>query len=158
MTCPPGIELYLWHMQHLHKLVPEKALEYIVSQKSLYTIVNNNTGNRFTFKTFEKKKLPGILLVSVLTGSNNMSDYKYLGYINKKNYVFKHSDKSSISSDAQSFKAFEWVYDKLRRNQLPDFISVLHHNHCGACGRLLTTDESIKSGFGPYCRSLLNRG
>jgi len=127
------------------------ALEYIIGKKALYTIVNERTGNRFTFKTKEGKSNKNFLNIHVLTGPDNTSNYSILGYIGKHNWNFQTSQFSTISTDAQSFKVFQWVYNHLRNNTLPDYISVYHHGKCSRCGRNLTVPHSIEAGIGPEC-------
>lgn len=134
------------------------ALDYIIGKKAIYTLLNTQSGNRFTYKTYEKKSMPGILLVSLLSGPDNTSNYTYLGFINKRNWIFKSSDKSTITPDAQSFQVFNYVYNRLRANTLPDFISVYHHGKCSRCGRTLTVPTSIESGIGPECIKLRGMG
>lgn len=127
------------------------ALEYIIGEKALYTVVNTYTGNRFTFKTRVGKKNKNYLNIKVLTGSNNSSDYTLMGYINKNNWNFGLSQFTRMTREAQSFQVFQWVYNHLRNNTLPDFIKVYHYNRCCRCGHVLTTEESIKAGIGSVC-------
>ena len=130
------------------------ALEYMIGKKAIYTIVNEKSGNRFTFMTREKKSLPGILCIYVLTGPDNTRNYSYLGYINKKNWIFKTSTKSDLTIDSPSFRAFEWVYENLKRDTIPSCITILHYNRCCRCGRILTRPHAITAGIGDDCAAM----
>jgi hypothetical protein len=132
-----------------HKL----ALDFIFGGKSLFTVKNPQTGNRFTFKV-KKSKENDVFFVSVLTNSDNK--YEYIGYI-KLNSNFKHSTKSRITSSAMSVKVFDYVVKSLINNKLPDFIEIWHHGRCARCSRVLTVPESIESGFGPDCMRRKNK-
>lgn len=122
------------------------ALAYILGGKSIVTVLNPNTGNRFTYKV-TKHKTENIYFVSVLT---NPDHYTFIGTVLING--FKHSNKSEISSGAPSVKVFNYIYDKLKTKNLPDFIEIYHSGRCAKCCRTLTDPESIKIGFGPHCR------
>lgn len=124
---------------------------FIFAGNSTFTIVNNLTTNRFTYKV-KKPKEGDVFFVLVLTGSDNVNNYSFIGYI--KNGLFYHSKKSRISEDSTSFKAFSWFYKNI--SNLPVIIDVFHQGKCGRCGRALTTPESIKRGLGPECSNLIS--
>lgn len=130
-----------------NKIKHELALDFIFGGKSLFTVKNPQTGNRFTFKV-KKSKENDIFFVSVLTNGDNV--YEYIGFV-KLNANLKHSTKSRITSNAMSFKVFDYVIKSLRNNKLPDFIEIWHHGRCAKCSRVLTVPESIENGFGPEC-------
>ena len=133
---------------HEAKLSHDKALEFMMAGKAICTIVNPKTGNRFTYR-IKKKKNTDVWFVSVLRGANNETDYEYIGCI--VGGLFKTSPKSRVTTEAQSFKVFAYVYSKLVINTLPDFIEIWHEGRCGKCGRTLTVPESIETGMGPEC-------
>ena len=128
------------------KLNGSDIKNYVFAGKSIFTILNTFTKIRFTYK-IKKPKNGGVFFVSVLTGSDNTNDYRYIGFI--KNGVFVHGNKSTISADSISVKAFMWFNKNI--DTLPAIIEVYHKGHCGKCGKLLTTPESIKVGIGPFC-------
>ena len=130
------------------KLKHEDALKFILGGKSTFTFLNPKTENRFTFKV-KKHKVENLYFISVLTGP---SDYTFVGTI--INGVYKHSKKSKIGSDAQSVRVFEYTLNKLKSNNLPEFVEIWHSGACGRCGRKLTTPVSIERGFGPECIKL----
>jgi hypothetical protein len=69
----------------------------------------------------------------------------------------KHGKKSIVSSDAQSVKVFEFMLNRLKTDNLPDFLEVWHEGFCGKCGKRLTVPSSILSGLGPECIKKLSK-
>lgn len=134
-----------------HKLNNSDALKFIFAGKSLVTFLNTKTGNRFTFKVKQAKN-SNLFFVSVLT---NPETYSYIGTVTEG--VYRHGKKSNITTDAQSVKTFQYVINKLRLNNLPDFVEVWHEGKCGKCGRTLTVPSSIASGLGPECIKSLSK-
>lgn len=134
-----------------HKLDNKEALKFIFAGKSLVTFVNTNTGNRFTFKVKQAKN-SNLFFVSVLT---NPEVYTYIGTTTEG--VYRHGRKSHITKDAQSVKVFEYVINKLKSQNLPEFIEVWHEGKCGKCGRTLTVPASIATGIGPECIKSLSK-
>jgi hypothetical protein len=129
----------------------ELALQFIFGGKSFVTCLNTKTDNRFTFKVVKHKK-DDIFFVNVLTGPDT---YTFIGSV--RNGIYKHSPKSNITSEAQSVKVFAYIINKLKSNNLPDFIEIYHDGRCGKCGRQLTVPESIETGFGPECAKNLSK-
>jgi hypothetical protein len=128
-----------------HKLNNSDALKFIFAGNSTATFVNTKTNNRFTFKVKQKKD-SNLFFVSVLT---NPDTYTYIGTV--INGQFKHGKNSKITKDAQSVRVFDYVFNNLVSNSLPNFIEVWHEGRCGKCGRNLTVPESIANGLGPEC-------
>lgn len=119
--------------------------------KSIFTFINTKTGNRFTYK-IKSNKDSNLFFVSVLTNPDN---YSYIGTCIEGNY--KHGKKSNISPEAQSVKVFQFMLNKLKSNNLPDFLEVWHEGFCGKCGRRLTVPSSIITGIGPECFKTLSK-
>lgn len=134
-----------------HIIDNSKALDFILAGKSLFTVKNSQSQNRFTFKVTKHKK-EDIFFVKVLTNPNV---YEFIGTIIDKS--FYHSKKSRISSNSQSFKVFSYILNKLNDKSLPSFIEIWHEGHCGKCGKTLTDPDSIITGFGPFCSKSLNK-
>jgi hypothetical protein len=129
-----------------HKITDTKeALKFMFAGKSVVTFLNTQTENRFTFK-IKVAKNSNLYFVSVLTGPDT---YSYIGTCIEG--IYKHGKKSNISADAQSVRVFQYMLNKLKINNLPDFLEVWHEGHCGKCGRRLTVPSSILNGLGPEC-------
>jgi hypothetical protein len=120
---------------------------FVKAGKAVFTILNEKTGNRFTYRVKRHKENKSLYFVSVLSGSDNVSDYTYIGAIfgNK----FRTTKGSRVKSTAPSFVAFAWFLRNIKN--LPEVIKVFHENRCGRCGRALTVPESVSNGFGPEC-------
>ena len=125
----------------------DKIELFILAGNATLTLRNTTTGNRFTYRVRQCDDKPELYFVSVLTGSDNTSDYQYLGTLRSLSYA--HGRKSRIASDATSARAFAWFWE--HRHALPACVEVWHEGRCGRCSRLLTVPESIASGFGPEC-------
>lgn len=134
-----------------HKLNNSEALKFIFAGKSIVTLLNSKTENRFTFKVKQAKD-SNMFFVSVLTGPET---YSYIGTCIEG--IYRHGRKSTISKDAQSVKVFEYVINKLKINNLPDFVEAWHEGKCGKCGRALTVPSSISNGLGPECIKSLSK-
>lgn len=138
---------------------------YALAGRSCFTLVSKKTGARFTFRVH---KAPVLVVnaapspryvphfVSVLTGPDNGSDYKFLGSIFADGSGYIHGRKSKISPSAPSAAAFEWFWRHLvcMNPNLFDQLEFWHAGKCGRCGRVLTTPESISSGLGPICAGI----
>jgi hypothetical protein len=136
---------------------------FMIAGNAVVTIKALKTETRFTYKispapdqaTGEPRK--DFFFVGVLSGSDNTSDYKYLGFFNTTQMVYRHGTaKSKIAADAPSARAFAWVFNQVFvRWEMPSEVEVWHEGRCGKCGRRLTVPESIASGFGPECSGRL---
>jgi hypothetical protein len=134
---------------------------FVLGSKAVFTIQNERTGNRFTFKVDKayneaivNPKVKNLFFVSVLSGPANMADYSYMGKISQyqgERYFFTQTKGSKVSQDSQSFKVFSWFLNAVLSNKLPGYIKVYHQGFCARCGRPLTTPESLSRGFGDYC-------
>lgn len=129
----------------------KQALKFMFAGKSVFTFINTKTGNRFTYK-IKSAKNSNIFFVSVLT---NPDVYSYIGICVEGNY--NHGKKSNISKDAQSVKVFEYILNKLKSDNLPEFLEVWHEGFCGKCGKRLTVPSSILTGIGPDCIKKLTK-
>jgi hypothetical protein len=136
------------------QLEPLFRKPYILGGKAIVTVVNPDSGNRFTYRIKSKDvgtaEAPRtIYFVGVLTGPDNTEDYSYLGTIFEGDR-FVHGKKSRITPDAPSAKAFAWVWDHIDS----DRFEIWHSGSCSKCNRLLSVDASIKRGMGPKCAGL----
>lgn len=92
------------------------------------------------------------LFVAVLTGSDNTSDYSYLGSIVTHPHPrYEHGRKSRIGPDAPSAKAASWYLSRLFGGGDVSQVEVWHDGTCGRCGRDLTDPVSVARGIGPEC-------
>lgn len=146
-----------------HKLQSKDMMPFILGGKALFTIRNNKTGTRFTYKVqCPKDKKPedaDIYFVKLLTGTDNENSYRYIGYVRKaERPLFYYGVKSKISKDAKGVTAFEHVFNQLLSlNKTHADLEIWHEGKCCRCGRTLTVPESIEDGIGPECKRIINK-
>jgi hypothetical protein len=130
---------------------------FVFGGNATFTVLNTDTKNRFTFKV-KKHKKEDLFFVSVLTGSDNVSSYTFLGTFFPKDKKYKKSNKSRISDETVSYKVSDWFFNKFIKKEY-DYptVEVYHEGKCGRCGRKLTTPKSVKDGFGPECIKIRNK-
>jgi hypothetical protein len=126
-------------------LVHEMKPELILAGNSVFTLLNEKTGNRFTYKV-NLADNGKVYFVSVLTNPNQFS---YMGVIDFETKGFKFTAKSKVKHPAFSARAWLWFFT--HRNKLPETVKIFHAGNCARCGRTLTTPESIQKGIGPEC-------
>ena len=153
LNCTPG-ESEKWedHYGDYASIDPGKELAFIKAGNAIFTIRNENTGGRFTFKVqrHEKKAGDAVWFVRVLTNQDNNKDYTFIGTFWKEN-AYRHSPRSTIGKDAPSTRVIDWFLTKMRFGNLPDYVKVYHEGRCGRCSKRLTVPESLLSGYGPEC-------
>lgn len=131
----------------------ESIKKFILAGNAFFTVKNDNTGKHITFNV-SKVEDKDLWFVSTLTGADNTNDYTYMGVINGNG--FRPTKKSKISTDAVSFKGFNWLWNQVSsKTELPENVKFFHAGRCGRCGRTLTTPESVEMGFGPICMEKL---
>lgn len=132
---------------------------FVCAGNARFTIESLETGTRFTYRVTKPRREGGLigqdppLFVSVLTGSDNTSDYEYLGVI-FPDTGFRVTRRSRISDDAPSARAFRWLWKRISEDRPLEKARFWHEGRCGRCGRALTVPESIASGIGPVCEGL----
>jgi hypothetical protein len=136
----------------LHFVEVRSVYDFILAGKSRFTVVNEKTGNSFTYHVV-KAEGSDVWFVRVAV---SYEKYQYAGFLAKNGESLKYvqGNRGCFSEDVQSVKALLFVLDRSRRGLLPDFVHVLHHGKCGKCGRVLTDPVSIAVGLGPICRGL----
>jgi hypothetical protein len=126
-----------------------RARDFILAGDARFTFRSAKTGARYTYRVTQPKDgVPHF--VKVLTGSDNESDYTFLGTIFEAS-TYRHGRRSHIGQDAPSAKAFAWAWEHIAKGELPEALEVFHEGRCGRCGRALTTPASVSQGYGPEC-------
>ena len=138
------------------QLVDHNAVgNYLFAGKACVTLRSQKTGARYTYKISHKKD-GDISFVSLLTGPNNETDYRYLGLLPDDDATRLRGvgrGKSCAQPDAPSARAFQYLLDYVWGTASGAGLEVWHEGRCGRCGRKLTVPESIESGIGPECAS-----
>lgn len=128
--------------------------DFILAGNATFTLIGKS--QRFTFKVERADPRQGQpqppYFVSLLTGSNNETDFSYMGLLVPGSDQVRRTAKSRVTVDSLAMKAINWALPILFRGQaLPAPAAVIHEGKCGRCGRKLTTPESVALGIGPDC-------
>lgn len=131
----------------------ETIEKFLCGGKAYLTVVSNKTGVRRTYRIEASGR--GSYFVSALNGSDNWTNYMYIGLITSQ-YVFLLTKGSKVSKKSICYIAFNHLirclWGDLSHKSVVDWgIEVYHEGKCGKCGRKLTVPKSIESGFGPEC-------
>ena len=149
-----GLRNALWFRTNLERSLQITdgtfARTFALAGKARITLVSARTGQRFTYRIALGKADGSPHFVALLTGSDNDSDFQFLGTIFPDG-GYRHGKRSRIGQDAPSAKAFAWAWSYLMTGRIPANLEVWHEGRCGRCGRALTVPESIESGLGPEC-------
>lgn len=126
----------------------QDVLDFVLAGNSRFTIVSQKTGKRITYRATASDN-PNMWFISVLTGSNNETDYSYVGIVYGRK--FKTTPKSRFNDDSEQVKALKWMVERLQAGVFPAGLEFWHEGRCGRCARTLTVPNSIATGFGPEC-------
>lgn len=112
--------------------------------------VQSPTGNHRTFEIKTQKQdanfAPGKRILSLLTGPNNESDYRGLGFvIDGKVILWKKNRTPHYWSLVKMLLA-----DNIESYESKG-VKYYFEGRCIRCNRKLTTPESVESGIGPIC-------
>ena len=138
---------------------PARTVRFMLAGNAHVTFQSAKTGTRFTYRVRvapdrEEGQGGPSHFVAVMTGPDNEGSYEYLGCI-YRGRAYAHGRKSRIGDDAPSAVAFAWAWSRLVAGKMPPKLAIYHEGRCGACGRRLTTPESISTGLGPVCAGRL---
>ena len=126
---------------------------FVLAGNALFTLRSIVSGNRKTFKVVAAKDKQDFYFVSLLNGSDNSSDYKYLGalFVTRQAALGFKLNREGWGVEAGA--AFGWLVKEINAQDDKFFeqCEFWHAGQCGKCGRTLTTPESIASGLGPVC-------
>lgn len=143
---------------------------FITAGKAKFTLevpayfqTQHNTKSHYTYEVRRKEasdKWPEAYFVSLLSGPNNETDYRYLGMLNPSTGYVKLTKKSCCGKDAMAYRLLDRALLNIWNGQSERVEAAgfkLHHEgYCGRCGRTLTVPESIESGIGPECAKHLS--
>jgi hypothetical protein len=150
---------------------PAVARDFILGGNATFTVVSVRTGTRYTYRVRVAKDNPRMFFVSTLVGSDNESDYAYVGFFKSicgegsrhvHTFMAKTRDKDrglvmiagkKGNSNDLRFRALDWLLQNLIIDRMPKTVEFWHEGRCARCNRKLTDPESIARGFGPECAS-----
>jgi len=98
--------------------------------------------------------------VKLLTGSDNTSDYSYLGVLNPLTGQVRLTARSCAGETAWAVRIIRRVLAQVFEGEGMQAIiaqgwDVHHEGRCGRCARPLTVPESIEIGIGPDCAEIM---
>lgn len=126
--------------------------DFLLAGRAIFTVTNGK-GDRYTYRVAAKKDegKPAVYFAGVLAGSNNESDYRYIGIVDA-GMMRLRATKRGLDPKSTAFRALDWVLMIVDgKRALPEGYTLQHAGRCGRCGRLLTVPESIETGLGPEC-------
>jgi hypothetical protein len=132
-----------------------EAKQFMLAGNATFTVVSKGTGTRFTYKVTQQENNPTWWRVGLLTGPNNLTDFRYIGSVgwDKGQYPvprFFPPRGTNLRDAPASTRGFAWIL--AAPEHMFDLSVEFHHEgRCGRCGRKLTTPESVEAGFGPEC-------
>jgi len=123
---------------------------FLTAGRAIFT-VSNPKGERYTYRISKKDTERGsIYFGSLLTGSDNESDYTYMGLVTGD--TVRTTAKSAYPATSKPVAVLGWALQVVNgKRTLPEGYAIHHEGRCGRCGRTLTVPESVESGIGPEC-------
>lgn len=134
---------------------------FILAGKSTFTIANERSGNRLTFKVevgkertkkggYRKAHGKGPWFVSVF----DRNSWIYLGTIFRKaggGWELRATKRSTLGKGSSLFRAFSWLADHCNVGKpLPSCVKAWRSTDCGRCGKELISEHRL-IGYGPHC-------
>ena len=135
-----------------HRLTADSVKAYALAGNATITLQSGVTGKHYTFKITKCKDNEKLYFVKVLYGTDNESDYRYIGcYFTDDGHFSPCKDYKDLPSFTwpKYMRTISYFFDVI--DNIPDKLLVYHEGRCGKCGRKLTTPESIERGLGPEC-------
>lgn len=124
------------------------SAKFIFAGKAVFT-VENNKGEKFTYKLNKSKKYPGSFFLDVKEGRY----FEQGGWLKEAGLDY-FKGYSRFTSEDKAIKVLLWALGKVvKQEKLPEGYSINHEGMCGKCGKELTDTLSIKVGLGPICRA-----
>ncbi len=140
-------------MDHKHTITDYCFFE---QGKAIFTVYNDK-GERYTYKITRKEDIyipsKWVYFVYLLTGADNNKAYTYMGIYKPYDIDVKLTTKSNYNRDSKPVQVFLWAIDAVNAGKkVPEGYGIIHEGKCCACGRRLTTPQSIKDGIGSHCK------
>jgi Family of unknown function (DUF6011) len=158
------------NLVHVEQL--QRNLEALYSPKPRlyngeYTLTNVETGEHRTFKistqAVDSDFAPGERVLSLLTGSNNETDYTSFAFVCADNQVRVWKSKRGIDGKKSAYEFYAYLISQvllapsdseeieLTVKACNRTYAVQVSKRCVRCNHKLTSPESIKYGIGPIC-------
>ena len=131
---------------------PEISRLFLTAGKATFTLSKLATGERFTYEISKPEPFYGSYFASVMKGSDNESDYRYIAMMSGSDLRLRFTKGSRFAPDTKEARGLQFVLDVVAgRKVLPVGFELRRSSKCGRCGRKLTVPSSIDAGIGPEC-------
>lgn len=131
---------------------PEISRLFLTAGKATFTLSKLATGERFTYEISKPEPFYGSYFASVMKGSDNESDYRYIAMMSGSDLRLRFTKGSRFAPDSKEARGLQFVLDVVAgRKTLPEGFELRRSSKCGRCGRKLTVPSSIDAGIGPEC-------
>lgn len=127
---------------------PAAALEFMFGGRARFTLVSKATQKRYTYRVL-KARDKEMWFVGALVGSNNETDYQYIGFISEGRHKMVAGKRGNPAHPA--YVGLDWTIQQLNAGNMPQALEFWHEGRCARCARALTDPVSIARGFGPEC-------
>jgi hypothetical protein len=135
---------------------PEISRLFLTAGKATFTLSKLATGERFTYEIAKPENFHGDFFASVMKGSDNESDYRYIAMMSEATLALRFTKGSRFAVDSKEARGLQFVLDVVAgRKVLPAGFELRRSTKCGRCGRKLTVPSSIDAGIGPECAEKL---
>lgn len=129
---------------------------FVTAGKATFTISKLETGERFTYRIEKPENFRGEYFGSVMKGSDNENDYRYIGMVSARDLSLRFTKGSKFAADSKEARGLAFALAVVMgRKTLPAGYELRRSNKCGRCGRLLTVPSSIDAGIGPDCADMM---
>ena len=136
-----------------HLLQHDEVKNFVLAGNAIFTLQSGKTDRHFTYRITRCSSNSTLYKVSLLYGPDNTRYYDYIGcYYSDTNYLYllKQWREKPSWANPPAIRAITYFLQHL--DNLPRNLYVYHTGRCARCGRLLTTPDSLISGYGPHCR------
>jgi len=143
-----------------------------------FTLHNKVRGTHITLRSRRLKGMMynGPVLIEVMTGSDNSSDFATIGKLDADEGGFQFTAKADMDWREKLIPRWLWRESNELARQTPAKVAlgistmnwlsrqvvddlakwvIIPSGHCGHCSRKLTDPKSVETGLGPFCRKKL---
>lgn len=136
--------------RELKQLKPEDVKRFVLAGKAFVTLKSGKTGKQFTYKIVKSNKDPNVY--SIRLREFEKFAYRYIGSYYRDTNKLKFAKQYHlipIEVCPPYVRAIKFLFERI--DNIPEQLMVFHNGRCGRCGRPLTNEESMKTGFGAEC-------
>jgi hypothetical protein len=132
--------------------------KFLLGGKAEFTIINNNSKNRYTYKFLRSESDTGVYFIRIVY--EDRKNY-YLGFFRVMFRPVMTVQTARISQtiedcDRQAFEIISLLLIILYgQNRMPIGVEIQYNGRCSVCNRVLTNPKYVEIGIGPECLSKL---